>query len=63
MAHKAVRVDADVFADMFFPLPDGVTADDHPVWPEDIFHELSGGNELLEADIQEKFVCIKNVFY
>ncbi|KAI0323684.1 hypothetical protein GY45DRAFT_1401272 [Cubamyces sp. BRFM 1775] len=41
MAHKAVRVDAATFADMFFPLPAGVSAHDHPEWPTDVFDELS----------------------
>ena len=56
MAHKAVRVDANTFADMFFPLPNSVTVDDHPAWPENVFDELSKGNELLEIDIQQRFV-------
>lgn len=60
MAHKAVRVDMSEFSDMFFPLPTGVSADDHPVWPENVFDELKEGHALVEKEIQERFVCTSN---
>ncbi|KAI0324566.1 hypothetical protein GY45DRAFT_1375457 [Cubamyces sp. BRFM 1775] len=56
MAHKAVRVDVSEFSDMFYPLPAGVSPDDHPVWPENIFDGLSEGHVLAEKDIQERFI-------
>ena len=57
MAHKAVRMELAEFQDTFFPLPEGVTADQHPQWPADIFDGLAAGDQLTEQEIQACFVC------
>lgn len=57
MAHKAVRMEVSDFQDTFFPLPEGVTTDQHPQWPADIFNGLAAGEKLTEQEIQTHFVC------
>ncbi|KAI0323417.1 hypothetical protein GY45DRAFT_1439605 [Cubamyces sp. BRFM 1775] len=56
MAHKAVLIEVAEFLDTFFPLPEGVTADQHPQWAEDVFDELAEGEVLTEQEIQRRFV-------
>ncbi|KAI0660097.1 hypothetical protein C8Q70DRAFT_1132803 [Cubamyces menziesii] len=60
MAHKAVRMELAEFQDTFFPLPEGVTADQHPQWPADIFDGLAAGDQLTEQEIQACFVTAVN---
>ncbi|KAI0324337.1 hypothetical protein GY45DRAFT_1313971 [Cubamyces sp. BRFM 1775] len=60
MAHKAVRIEVTEFLDTFFPLPEGVTADQHPQWAEDIFDGLAAGEVLTEQEIQGRFVKAVN---
>ncbi|KAI0324568.1 hypothetical protein GY45DRAFT_1375459 [Cubamyces sp. BRFM 1775] len=56
MAHKAVRIEVTEFLDTFFPLPEGVTADQHPQWAEDVFDGLAAGELLTVHEIQRRFV-------
>ena len=58
MAHRAVRMEVADFQDTFFPLPEGITTDQHPQWPADVFNGLAAGGKLTEQDIQARFVCI-----
>ncbi|KAJ8496357.1 hypothetical protein ONZ51_g1142 [Trametes cubensis] len=60
MAHKAVRMEVAEFQNTFFPLPQDITADQHPPWPTDIFDGLATGNKLTEQDIQARFVDAVN---
>ncbi|KAI0324060.1 hypothetical protein GY45DRAFT_469684 [Cubamyces sp. BRFM 1775] len=56
MAHKAICIEVTEFLDTFFPLPEGVTADQHPQWAEDVFDGLAAGEVLTEQEIQRRFV-------
>ncbi|KAH9896049.1 hypothetical protein C8Q73DRAFT_644518 [Cubamyces lactineus] len=60
MAHKAVRMEVSDFQDTFFPLPEGITTDQHPQWPADIFNGLAAGEKLTEQEIQTHFVNVVN---
>ncbi|CDO76863.1 hypothetical protein BN946_scf184402.g4 [Trametes cinnabarina] len=55
MAHKAIRMEVSEFADRFLPLPSGISFEDHPEWPTDIFSDLAEGGTLLESDIADRF--------
>ncbi|KAH9896024.1 hypothetical protein C8Q73DRAFT_643740 [Cubamyces lactineus] len=60
MAHRAVRMEVADFQDTFFPLPEGITTDQHPQWPADVFNGLAAGGKLTEQDIQARFVTAVN---
>ncbi|KAH9884202.1 hypothetical protein C8Q73DRAFT_669856 [Cubamyces lactineus] len=60
MAHKAVRMEVADFQDSFFPLPDGITTEQHPQWPADVFNGLATGDKLTEEEIQACFVKVVN---
>ncbi|CDO75312.1 hypothetical protein BN946_scf184715.g1, partial [Trametes cinnabarina] len=55
MAHKAIHMEVSEFADRFLPIPSGISFEDHPEWPTDIFSDLAEGGTLLESDIAERF--------
>ncbi|CDO76136.1 hypothetical protein BN946_scf184332.g6 [Trametes cinnabarina] len=62
MAHMAIRMEVNEFAERFIPIPPGILLEGRLKWPTDIFAELAEGGTLLESEIAKRFVDAINVY-